>query len=98
MTRTIVGQVPIGHPRVYKRERRGNGAEPVETDDILMAQSLPHDRAVIQSLHKLMFGRKRFGGRDYQTYALRSVEVPDAVGTDRLDSDQISVHQPLASA
>jgi hypothetical protein len=46
----VLGQVPVGHPRVYKRERRGVGAQPEETGHIWMLQSLPHDRVGTQFL------------------------------------------------
>ena len=46
----VLGQTPVGHPRVHKGERRGVGTEPEETGYIWMSQSLPHDRAGTQSL------------------------------------------------
>ena len=40
----VLGQVPVGHPGVYKGERRMFEAEPQETDHIRMSQSYPNNR------------------------------------------------------
>ena len=38
----VLEQVPIWHPRIYKGERRGIGAEPEEPDHIRVFESFPH--------------------------------------------------------
>ena len=39
----VLRQAPVGHPRIHKGERRGDGAEPEERNHVRMLQSLPHD-------------------------------------------------------
>ena len=58
----VLGQTPIGHPRVHKRERRGVGTRPKETGYIWMLQSPPHDRTGAQSLHEPKQKTESIGG------------------------------------